>query len=243
MGWIRTFVIAAALCVPSLAGAFKTVFDPWNFAKTTITAQQSIVAEQQRYISILNQIRQLETMYRNLEPARAGLLADQILRNNALAPLYEVYVGKLADLSGALNDQRSFYELLKASYAGSDLSLESWTDRMVGLLKAKDARSEQLYRMGSEVMRRVKDAIASRSAMYDRIVNAGGALEISQTTAAVLAQVEANTADMNALWSAMAQRMAAEDAQKASEEEKMLQRLREIERIRKEQDQKAIEIR
>ncbi|TXF11597.1 hypothetical protein [Pelomicrobium methylotrophicum] len=243
MGWIRIFLIAAALFVPSWAGAFRTVFDPWNFGKTTITAQQSVIAEQQRYTSILYEIKQLETMYRNLEPAKAGLLADQVLRNATLAPLYQAYVEKLADLSGALGDQRSFYEQIRASYAASDLSMESWADRMTSLLGSKDARAQQLYRMGSEVIRRVRDAITSRNALYERILNAGGALEVSQTTAAVLAQVEANTSDMNALWAGIAQRMAAEDAEKIAEKEYMENRRREIKRIMEEQDKKAIDIR
>lgn len=217
----------------------KIVFDPSNFMRNSVTAYQSVVAESQRYTQILYEMRQLEAAYRNLNPASAGLLESQVARNAALAPLYEEYVRALSGTAAALGGSRSFLEQLRASYAASNLPLDAWADRQAELIKQKDARALSLYQMGAAVLDRLRDALAARNDIYRRIESAGGALEISQTTAAVLAQVEANTADMNALWAGMAQRSAEEAAQRNAEEERYRAWRKEFEENRRRQDEAA----
>lgn len=235
----RILAAALFLALAPQAFAWKIVFDPNNFARNSVTAYQAVLAEQQRYTQILYEMRQLETMYRNLEPARAGLLESQVARNASLAPLYESYVRALSGTADALDGHRDFLERLRASYAASGLPMDAWLERQKKLLEQKDARAESLHRMGAAVMDRVRGALSSREEIYRRIESAGGALEVSQTTAAVLAQVEANTADMNALWAGLAQRAAEEDARRNAEEEKYRAWRKEFEENRRRQEEAA----
>jgi hypothetical protein len=149
---IRALTVAALMLSTGgqIASAQWIVFDPTSYAKSAVTAYESVNATAQRATSYVNQLQQYQVMLTNLKrlnPSQLALAVGQLSGNQAQFIESMGGMSKLRDIDAIANETRSVAGTLSNATA-SLASLKQLQSSLGGLNEAYSRRFEEARREG-----------------------------------------------------------------------------------------------
>ena len=169
------------------------VFDPTNFVKNAITAQQGIVAE-------INAIKQIEQMASSNLANFGGM--DLMATQRQIESIKQL-TGSAARLSNSIGNSQQVVTQMQSIYGAGNYS--NWSDFSAVLAKRKaagDASTTNLINSAEVANQQIIDSNASHKMIADSLGGVAGVTEATQATTSAVGVLIAQNQSMLGMISA-----------------------------------------